>query len=102
LEPEPDPEQLPRSGKRKKNDPRRSSARTLGDVIFILGVLGLLYFYQMDTTVPLSDSEFFGKNKRIHNIGLMQERQNGLILSGLAVGVGVLCSAIAELNRRRN
>lgn len=63
-----------------------SGIKISGIVMLVGGSLGLLYYWLLfDSTVSTSYSG------RVHNIGLMQERQTGLIISGLAVILGFVC-----------
>lgn len=75
-----------------------------------LGVLGLLllvgglvaagYFYlAFDTSVGVPSAEFMGRTiggGRVHNIGLMQERQIGLLMGGGAAIVGLVLLILGE------
>lgn len=66
-----------------------SGIKISGVVMLVGGSLGLLYYWLLfDSTVDSSYGE------RVHNIGLMQERQTGLIISGLAVILGFVCALI--------
>jgi hypothetical protein len=55
----------------------------LGTIILICGLIGAAAALGMDTTVhsPIGD---------VNNIGLLQDRQNFLMIAGVAVVVGVL------------
>jgi hypothetical protein len=58
-------------------------------------------FANMDTSVAVPTTTFMGETfsgGRVHNIGLMQQRQNGLILSLAVSALGLI---IAILGRRR-
>ncbi len=58
--------------------------RVVGALLFILGAAGVVYFLQFfDTSVPA-----FG-GTRVNNLGLMQDKQNGLMLGALAAVVGL-------------
>lgn len=62
-----------------------SGIKILGIVMLVGGSFGLFYYWLLfDNTV----SSYGG---RVHNIGLMQERQTGLIISGIAVVLGFVC-----------
>lgn len=65
----------------------------LGVIMFVGGVIGLFYYWQFfDTSVSVPTERFFGQTLgggRVHNIGLMQERQNGMIISGIAAAAAV-------------
>ena len=72
----------------------------LGVILFLGGLAAALYFYAyFDTSIPAPSVELFGETLgggRVHNIGLMQERQNGLILSAIAAAVGLVCLVLGE------
>lgn len=58
----------------------------VGVVLFVAGFLGLAVYWMMDTSVSI------GGGQRIHNIGLMQEQRNGMMVSLAGLGLGlVLC-----------
>jgi len=61
--------------------------KQFGYAILALGVIALLGTLSMDISVP---SGMFG---RVNNMGLMQEKQNFLIVSALIVLVGVVMIA---------
>ncbi len=68
-----------------------------GVVLIVFGGIGVLYFMNMDTSVTVPESNFMGRTiggGRVNNIGLMQDRQNGLILSLAACVVGVVLSVV--------
>lgn len=64
---------------------------------FVLGV----YSYNMDTTVEVNntwsdDTENYQLPERVHNIGLLQERQNLFILSGVLFIAGIILVSISK------
>ncbi len=64
--------------------------RTGGTIALVLGLLGAAYFFLVyDISVPANDGS------RIVNIGLMSERQNGLIFCGLLAVIGTILLAAA-------
>jgi hypothetical protein len=67
-----------------------------GAIILFASLGGLVCYFQMDTTVG---NLFVG---RVHNIGLLSERQNGIILTaiGAAVGLAVLLFGVFLLWRK--
>jgi hypothetical protein len=72
-----------------------SGIKIFGIVMLVSGSLGLLYYRLLfDSTVYSSYSG------RIHNIGLMQDRQIGLIISGLAVILGFVCVLIGRASAK--
>ena len=63
--------------------------RPLGMLLLLGGLMALLCFLKMDTSVPVPSFGLDGFPTRVHNIGLLSERQNGLIISGLASFAGL-------------
>jgi hypothetical protein len=70
--------------------------RIVGALLFILGAASAVYYYQFfDTSVDAPTLTVLGQSfggGRVHNIGLMQDRQNGLMLGafGSVVGLALL------------
>jgi hypothetical protein len=62
--------------------------KQFGYAILALGVIALLGTLSMDTSVPS------GMFERVNNMGLMQDKQNFLIVSALIFLVGVVMVAI--------
>jgi hypothetical protein len=80
------------------------AAKRLGAVLIVLGCIGLIASWNMDTTVEaggerIGSREFaFDVPKtRVHNIGLMDDRRNYLLLSGLTLMVGVVTVGFGAL-----
>jgi hypothetical protein len=74
-----------------------------GLLLFIGGVIGLIYFWEFfDTSVNAPGSAFFGGSGRVHNIGLMQDKQSGLIISGIAAALGVVCILVSQYGGKRS
>lgn len=67
---------LARKGRRK--------VKTLGWLLFLIGLVALLAGLGMDTTVATGDG------RRVHNIGLMRDQQNALMLGGLLLVVSLV------------
>ncbi len=63
----------------------KSTASYSSKIMLFLGFAGLILGFFMDTSVLSSTGD-----RRIHNIGLMQEQQNVLIISGLLVLIGFI------------
>jgi len=59
--------------------------RTFGIVLLVFGIMGLLQANSMDTSVPTG---FFGM--RLNNIGLMNSKQNAIIVSGIISIIGLI------------
>jgi hypothetical protein len=68
--------------------------KVLGALLFLGGIaFAVYYFAYFDPSVPVPTTAIFGQvigGGRVNNIGLMQDRQNGLIFSSVAVLVGLL------------
>ncbi len=61
------------------------------NIVIILGIIGVIGSFFMDTSISSGDI-------RVKNIGLMQQQQNMLIVSGLVVLIGVIMSMIKSKN----
>jgi hypothetical protein len=75
-----------------------SVVRVLGLLLFLGGFIALIYFWQFyDTSVPTQ--EFVGQpfpGGRVHNIGLMQDRQIGILIGGMCAALGVVFAIIGH------
>ena len=81
-------------GTRHVSKPTEVSGPQVVGVLLILGGLGLAAFaYASDPTVEIHDSVGFGVS-RVNNIGLMQERQNHLMIGTAAFIGGLILLAI--------
>ena len=74
----------------RRRESHSSNWGAFGAMLIIGGLLGLFYFFEMDTTVAVNSFGFSGFPQRVHNIGLLSERQNGLIVSSLASFAGLI------------
>lgn len=63
--------------------------RPLGIVLLVCGALGLVFALSMDTSVSAGS---FG---RVNNIGLMNDKQNYIIIAAVVLIAGVLMSLLA-------
>lgn len=72
----------------------------LGFLVFVGGFAGLLYFWLFyDSSVAIPGVTIFGETiggGRVNNIGLMQDRQNGMIISGVFAALGFVCAIIGQ------
>lgn len=68
----------------KSSNMRVVMLKAFGQLLFLCGCGGLWHFFTQFQTTVLSHGE------RIHNLGLLNERTNGLVVSGLCVLVGTL------------
>ena len=62
-----------------------SALGTVGSLLLVGGLIGLVYALGMDT----SASSSFGQ--RVNNIGLMNDKQNYIIAAGVTALLGALC-----------
>ena len=76
----------------------------IGALMFILGAATAVYYYQFfDTSVQTQTVTIYGQTvggERVHNIGLMQDRQDGLWLGALGSVVGLGLLLYAQTRRR--
>ena len=74
--------------------------KVVGALLFLGGIaFAVYYFAYFDTSVPVPTTEIFGQTiggGRVNNIGLMQDRQNGLIFSSVAALAGLLLVMMAD------
>lgn len=70
--------------------------KTIGVIVLVVGVLAFLVGFNMDTTVAAGD---YGL-RRVHNIGLMNDRQNIIIFAGVLAVIGTLLFSLAGKNKQ--
>jgi hypothetical protein len=68
----------------RQPEPSVTALGLLSVLLVFGGIAALVYYMRMDTSVGN-----YGAG-RVNNLGLMQDRQNGIIVSGLALLIGVL------------
>jgi hypothetical protein len=73
----------------------------LAAIFFFGGLLFLFAGLGMDTTVATHTNGAFGLPDRVHNIGLMQERQMLVLLGGGSTFLGVILAVAFEMMRRK-
>lgn len=81
--------------------------RTFGVFLVFVGLIWAVVAFSMSTTIT-TDSETIGSgeysvyvpSQTVHNIGLMEERRNHLILSGLTVLAGVILVGFGSMARQ--
>jgi len=67
----------------------------LGFIVFLGGIAGVIYYWRFFDTSVGSD---FG---RINNIGLLQDRQTGVIVSAVFSILGLLCALFSQHRKNR-
>jgi hypothetical protein len=80
-----------------------SMGKLLGSLLLLAGLCGAFYYWQVfDTSVETPVVQFMGQaigGGRVHNIGLMQERQTGLLVSGGGVSLGLILLLVSKSKR---
>lgn len=78
--------------------------RTIGALILTAGFVGMIYFFAVfDTSVQVPTTEILGRSiggGRVNNIGLMNDRQNGLIMSGIVAIIGTILFVMQPARKR--
>lgn len=77
----------------------RAPGQGVGLLLFVVGVLVGLYFLTMDTSVEVPRQSIAGieiGGGRVNNLGLMQERQNGLMVGGGMAFLGILLAFLGS------
>jgi hypothetical protein len=68
--------------------------RAVGIIIIILGIVASYYSVMMDTTIETNIKsnilDNYGMTSRVNNIGLMNDKQNYVVLSGILTLCGVI------------
>lgn len=73
--------------------------RTLGIIILIIGIVLGIYALSMDTSVQVNyDGNSFGLPERVNNIGLMNTKQNLVIVAGVLAIIGTLILILKKSN----
>jgi hypothetical protein len=73
--------------------------RTLGVIILIIGIILGIYALSMDTSVQVNyDGNSFGLPERVNNIGLMNTKQNLVIVAGVLAIIGTLILILKKSN----
>ena len=87
---------------KNRPEPKKESDSSgcLGSLFAVIGMIGLIYFFLIfDTSVPVPTSTIMGETYgggRVNNLGLMSDRQNGMIFSGIFLIVGVVFYALGK------
>ena len=80
-----------------------SGLSVFGALMFIGGSSVLIYYWQFfDTSVSVPVQTILGETfggGRVHNIGLMQDRQTGMIVGGVLAAMGFLCALASSLKK---
>lgn len=78
--------------------------KSLGKFLLIIGIFAGIVVLNMDTSVEVDSpvGNLWGGSKRVNNLGLMNEKQNYLIFSGVLALVGVILLVSAPKNSSSN
>lgn len=83
-----------------KSIDKSSSMKKLGLILLLLGSLIAGYYYLLfDTSVEVPTTEIMGQTfggGRVHNIGLLQEKQSGGMIGGGLAVFGLIITLIAS------
>ena len=69
----------------------------IGVVLSVIGVMGLIFAMNLDTSVPAGP---FGLD-RVQNLGLLSEKQNWVLVTSVCAALGVLLVALGVAKQRR-
>lgn len=72
----------------------------IGLVLLAIGLIIGAKYYQMDVSVAVPTTEFMGQEiggGRVNNIGLMHDRETGLMMSAIPAVLGVILLVVAFL-----
>lgn len=74
----------------------------IGIFLIAIGIVGLVYFMQMDTAVYIDTPGADGMYKKIHNIGLMNEKSNMINVSGIVFLAGIILVSFPTIKKQEN
>lgn len=78
--------------------------KSLGQLLVLGGIMGAFYFFTaFDTSVSVPTTSYMGQSiggGRVNNIGLMADRQNGILISVGAAILGMLMTGLSPKRER--
>lgn len=76
--------------------------KPLGGLLIFFGITALIFSMQIDTSVEVKypGGSGYGMPERVNNIGLMNEKQNRLMLSGILLIGGIILFAVGKTKER--
>lgn len=78
----------------------KSLLRMGGLLMVLCGLSAAIYFYAyFDTTLSVPGGSLIGV-ERVHNIGLMQQRSDSLLMSGVSIVAGLLLILLGRDSKR--
>lgn len=77
--------------------------KSLGGLLIFFGIAALIFSMQMDTTIEVKypGGSGYGMPERVNNIGLMNEKQNRIMLSGILLIGGIILFAVGKAKELR-
>lgn len=83
----------------RRRETQASPLLKIAGLLLLLGGLGTVSFFLMfyDTGVDVPSTTFMGQEiggGKVHNLGLMQNRQNGIIVGSVLAAAGLACLLI--------
>lgn len=73
--------------------------------MFIGGLAALAYYFNMDVSVAVPTTDIPGLGSvgggRVNNMGLMQDRQNGLMLGGVVASLGFIAVLAGHITSQK-
>jgi DNA-directed RNA polymerase subunit RPC12/RpoP len=76
--------------------------KSLGGLLIFFGISALIFSLQMDTSIEVKypGGTGYGMPERVNNIGLMNEKQNRIMLSGILLIDGIILFAVGKTKER--
>lgn len=80
--------------------------KKLGVLLIVVGIFFLLRYYNMETTVTTEGKDFgYGisiPSVTVNNLGLMEDRRNGMTMSGMAILIGVILFVAGSMDEKKS
>ena len=80
--------------------------KPIGLLLLVAGLVTVAYFLKFyDTSAEVPEATIMGQTVgggSVHNVGLMQNRQNGIIVGSVIVAAGLACSLVGQYAGRKS
>jgi len=80
--------------------------KVIGLLLLAAGIGAVAYFVGFyDTSVDVPETAIMGQSVgggRVHNVGLMQNRQNGIIVGSVIAAAGLACFLVGQYSGRKS
>jgi hypothetical protein len=74
--------------------------KPIGLLLLVAGLVTVAYFLEFyDTSVEVPEATIMGQSVgggRVHNVGLMQNRQNGIVVGSVLAAAGLACFLVGQ------